>query len=144
MMLREYIPHDEVLPERDYDHSVPFPFRVERRRLRGTPEEQFRESEVHVVLDKDASNRHLIENMLRAGLYGAYLPKQGYTALVLTMQGFRRDIQPLYKALMQYLHEAGGIVRGTIKEEIAIRHQLIGITSQELPEIADRVVYQST
>ena len=137
----EYILTDRVIPKMSYDDSVVFPFRVERRRLRGTPEEQFRETEIHLVMDRDKSDERVIRKILDAGLYGAFLPKKGQTAVVLTMQGFCRDIGPLSQSLIEYLHRAGGVVRGTIKEERAIRYKLIGVNPQNLPEIADRVIY---
>lgn len=139
----EYIPTDDTIPESLYNDSVVFPFRVERRRLRGAPEEQFRETEIHLVMDKDKSDERVVRKILDAGLYGAFLPKKDYTAVVLTMQGFCRDIEPLIQSLTEYLHKAGGVVRGTIKEERAIRYKLIGVNPQELPEIADRVIYHS-
>ena len=137
----EYIPSDDPIPESPYDDSVEFPFRVERRRLRGTPEEQFRETEIHLVMDKDKSDERVIRKILDAGLYGAFLPKKDHTAVVLTMQGFKRDIEPLSQSLTKYLHRVGGVVRGTIKEERAINYKLIGVNPVELPEIADKVIY---
>lgn len=137
----EFIPVDEAIPERPYNDSIPVPFEIKRRRLRGTSDEQFRQTELHLVMDKDASDPRLIKKLLDAGLYGAYLPKKDHNAVVLTMQGFRKDICPLYKTLKEYLHQAGGIMKGTLKEERAIRHKLIGIIPEQLPEIADTITY---
>ena len=94
-----------------------------------------------MVLDKDRSDQGLIKKLLDSGLYGAYLPKQTYNGLVLTMQGFRRDIEPLLQAVTDYLMIAGGVVSGTIKLEHAIRYKLFGIASEDQPEIANKVVY---
>ena len=111
--------------------------------MRGTIDERFRETEIHLALDKDRSDPRVLRKMLDAGLYGAYLPKGEHTGLILTAQGFKRDIVPLRNALETYLHKAGGVARATLKEERAIAHKLIGITPHELPEIVDRVTYFS-
>jgi hypothetical protein len=138
----EFISSDEILEDRSYDPSVPVPFRIERRLLRGEAHgEGFREMEFHLVMDRDVSDERLIKSLLDAGLYGAYLPKADHTALVLTMQGFKRDIKQLVRSLKGFLLRAGGYARCTIKEEIAIRYQLFGTSEERLPEIADRVVY---
>jgi len=136
----EFIPTDIVFPEKPYDDSIAVPFLIERRRLRDG--ENFRESEIHLVMDKDKSHERLITKLLDSGLYGAFLPKKDHTAVVLTMQGYRADILPLRDALVEYLNRAGGVVRGTIKEERAIKYELLGIKPSELPEIAGRVVYR--
>ncbi len=135
----EYIPLDEALPELPYDNSIPFPFKVERRKL--LLDEGFRQTEFHVVMDGDRSDERLIKKLLDVGLYGAYLDKTDYRAIVLTMQGYRKDIDLLIPSIRNYLHQAGGAVNGTLKEERAIRHRLYGITPADLPEIADRVMF---
>jgi hypothetical protein len=78
--------------------------------------------------------------MLEAGLYGAYLPKTHGTFIVLTIQGFAKDIFAVGEALRSYLAQAGGAVGCTLKEELAIRYKLYGITSAECPEIVDQVL----
>ncbi len=135
----EYISRDIALSQKPYDEQVRFPFAIEKRRLGDN--EIFRETEFHLVLDGDKSDPRLITKLLDSGLYGAYLDKRSYRALVLTMQGYRGDITSLMDSTIEYLDRAGGVVRGTIKEERAIRHRLFGITPVDLPEIADKITY---
>ena len=136
----EYIASDEPILYKPHN-ALPVPFKIKRRQLQGAPNEEFRQTELHFVLDKDASDQRLIGSLLNAGLYGAYMPKRDHTALVLTMQGFRTDILPLMKRLRQYVEQAGGAYRASLKEEVAIRHGLFGITYKGLPEIAASIKY---
>jgi hypothetical protein len=87
---------------------------VQRTRL---PESTFRESEIHVVFDRDVSHPQLQQNLLQMGLYGAYLPKEYGTAAVFTLQGSRSHIAELLPPLTAYLERVGGLSAGTIKEE---------------------------
>lgn len=134
----EYIKCDDVIEERPYI-DLPVPFQVTRRRLTGAMGEEFRQTELHLVMDRDASDPRLVDRLLRAGLYGVYMPKGDHVAVVLTAQGFIRDIGPLLGQLRTYLSQAGGTVRGTLKEERAIRHRLFGIAAADLPEIVEKV-----
>lgn len=129
----------EGIEPKPFDPGIPFPYKMTRRRLTGPPHETFRNREFHLTIDRDASDPRFIETLLNAGLYGAYLPKDGYTALVLTAQGSKFDIPALARATKRYTQQAGGAVRAIIKEEIAIRHTLIGITHTDLPEVVDYV-----
>lgn len=137
----EYIREERFIEEVSTKCDLPVPFRISRKRLDGSSFESFRESELHLTLDKDNSNPHLIKSLLDAGLYGAYLPKQDYTALVLTIQGFREDVGRLVDCLWSHVNNTGGVVRGKLKEEFAIWHRLYGMKPQDLPEIIDRVEY---
>lgn len=138
----EYIRSDVRIEARPYGPNVSVPFQIERRKLRGAEAgEMFREAELHFTLDKDASHPDLIHTLLEAGLYGAYLPKQNHVGLVLTMQGHEQDVHAVASSLLDFLKRAGGATRGTLKEERAISHRLFGITYEDLPEIADRVIF---
>lgn len=139
----EYIRSETHFASDPFQEGIEVPFRIERRRLRGPPEETFRQTELHLTLDRDLSDPRLIASLLKAGLYGAYIPKADHVALVLTAQGYKRDIEPLAARMLWYLENVGGIVRGRFKEERAIRHALIGVSPADLPEIIDRVVYHS-
>lgn len=135
----EFIREKVSITERPFT-DVPVPFQLTRRRLTGGRGEEFRETEMHVVLDSRASDRRLIQRLLDAGLYGAYYDKPtGYRAMILTAQGFVRDVRPLMGTLIAYLEAAGGSVRGTIKEECIARYELFGIAAPDLPEIIANV-----
>ena len=137
----EYVHTRSVIAGRPYDPKVPFPFRVERRRLSEERGERFREAELHLTLDKDHSHPDLIRVLLQAGLYGAYLPRTQHTALVLTMQGYEHDIHRASEMLRLWLERVGGTVHAVFKEERAIRSALFGISVEQLPEIADHIIW---
>jgi hypothetical protein len=139
----ELVISDVPIPFKAHNDNVPLPFRVERRLLSGAPNEAFRETEFHLVLDKDSSDPRLIKKLLDAGLYGAYIQKRDHIALVLTMQGHRDEIDSLAGMLYTYLHESGGAARCTLQEERAIAYHLFGIDHTKLPEIAAKVDYLS-
>lgn len=137
----EYITTDEFIASRPY-RDLEVPFQVARRRLSGGDAERFRQTEFHLVYRRDRSDPRLGEKLLRAGLYGAFIPKQDAEYLVLTMQGYLRDIDPLLQKLGNFIEATGGSSGCTLKEERAIRHKLIGIQAASLPEIAGRIDYR--
>lgn len=136
----EYVREEWIIPEKKY-LDVPVPFRIATRHLAGLPDEGFRQTELHLTMHKDVSDQRLVKKLFDAGLYGSYLTKKDGIYLVLTMQGFIKDIGPLIVSLHQYLLEAGGASRCSLKEERAIRYTLFGISEQDLPKIAASVVY---
>jgi hypothetical protein len=136
----EFIPEDEYIPFKEFeDHPVPF--KVNRRVLTGSEKESFRQTEFHLTMEKTKSNEILKKRLLDSGLYGAYIPKKDGEFLVLTMQGFIKDIIPLYAEVKNYLLKTGGAYRCTLKEERAIKFKMYGINSADLPEIAESVTY---
>lgn len=136
----EYIPTDEFIPYKEYI-DLPIPFKIERRRLNGSEDEQFRQTEIHLTMEKDKSHPDLIKKLMDSGLYGAYLPKDRGTFLVLTIQGFVKDIVPLSEILTDFIKKSGGAYLCTIKEERAIRYKLFDIGPADLPEIANEITY---
>lgn len=137
----EYVPSDLLIEEKPIKNYFPPPFEVIRRKVSNDLDPKgFRETEFHLVMDWINSDRRLVDGLLRAGLYGALLDKPDHQAIVLTMQGTRTLILPLMKRLHDYIQEVGGVVRGSLKEEIAIRHQLYNMKVDDLPEVADRII----
>jgi hypothetical protein len=110
----EFVALDQDLSPRPYDPSVPAPFKLRRTFL---PQGTFRESEVHVTLDRDRSHPALLKELLDMGLYAAYLPKDYGTAEVFTAQGSRPDIDAILPPLLGYLERVGGSVECSVKEE---------------------------
>ncbi len=110
----EFVALDRDLPSRPFDASVPLPFKLERTFL---PPGAFRESEVHVSVDRDRSSPQLLRNLLEMGLYAAYLPKPYGTSEIFTAQGSRAHIDCILPALTAYLERTGGAVECSIKEE---------------------------
>jgi hypothetical protein len=110
----EFIALDEDLEERAFDSSVKSPFKIHKTTL---PPGGFRESEIHVVLNRDESEPRLLQSLLDMGLYTAYIPKPYGTAQVFTVQGSKEKIQSILPSLKEYLENAGGAVNCSIKEE---------------------------
>jgi len=110
----EFLAFDEDLEDRPFDPSVKLPFRIRKTTL---PAGVFRESEIHIVLDRDRSDPRLVLSLMNMGLYTAYIPKAYGTAQVFTVQGSKAKILSLVDPLKTYLGNAGGIVNGSIKEE---------------------------
>jgi hypothetical protein len=110
----EFIPSDDDIPENPFDPSVPLPFQIKEGVLSSGA---FRESEIHVTMDRDASDPRLIARLTEMGLYSGFLPKSYGVAQVMTVQGSRRDVGAIKPAVLQYLQAAGGARRGSMKEE---------------------------
>jgi hypothetical protein len=60
----EFIALDEDLAERPFDPAVKAPFKIEKTCL---PAGCFRESEVHVVLNRDKSHPQMLQSLLEMG-----------------------------------------------------------------------------
>ena len=138
----EFLPLDEFIPYAEYK-DIPIPFHITRRKLDPANDEDFRQTEIHVTMERHGSHPDLIEKLLNSGLYGAFIPKADGEFLVLTIQGFIKDIVPLIDKVRDFLLRSGGANRCTIKEERAIGHKLVNITSTDLPEIAAQIDYAS-
>jgi hypothetical protein len=143
----EYIVFDRNFIKRPFKGSAEPPFKLELRSLKGPPNEQFRKTELHLVMDEDASDPQLIQNLLDTGMYPARMQKQAtmqwpaHNAIVFTVQGFYREISKLAHILTIYLNEIGGSALASLKEERIIRYNLFGITHHELPEVIDKIVH---
>jgi hypothetical protein len=110
----EFLALDHDLEDRAFDPSVGIPFRIHKTIL---PAGGFRESEIHVVLNRDRSDPRLLQSLTQMGLYTAYMPKPYGTAQVFTVQGSKLKILSILKPLRRYLEEAGGSINCSIKEE---------------------------
>ena len=137
----EYLPIDEFIPFTPYK-DIPIPFQILRRKLIPENSEDFRQTEVHVTMERTQSHPALMKKLLDSGLYGAFIPKMDGEFLVLTIQGFIKDIVPLIDSIRNFLIESGGAHRCTIKEERAIAHKLCGISAVDLPEVASSIQYK--
>jgi alkylation response protein AidB-like acyl-CoA dehydrogenase len=131
----EFVPLDRDIALHPYDASVPLPFKLERTFL---PAGTFRETEVHVTLDRDRSEPQLLRNLLEMGLFAAYLPKTYGTAAIFTAQGSRAHIDALLPTLAAYLERAGGAVECSIKEE-RIAHWWMSEPALPLPPVVESI-----
>jgi hypothetical protein len=131
----EFIPFDVDIPDLPYDAAVSPPFRIHKTNL---SEGTFREDEIHITLSRDDSDPRLIKNLLDMGFFAAYLPKVYGVAVVLTVQGTKKQIQELWEPLCSYLIKVGGARNCSIKEE-RITHWWLSHANAHLPPVADYV-----
>ncbi|HEV7859662.1 MAG TPA: hypothetical protein VGO91_13685 [Pyrinomonadaceae bacterium] len=110
----EYIALDKDLEEHQYDASVKPPFKIETGSL---PPASFRESEIHIVLNRELSDERLLQSLADMGFFTAYLPKSYGLAQIFTAQGSKETIQEILPPLIEYLEKAGGAVNCSIMEE---------------------------
>ncbi len=137
----EYIAFDRDFVDKPYSGDGKPPFKLDLRPLSGPPNEEFRQTEIHLVMDEERSHPELIQSLLDTGMYPARLPKPAskdypaHTAMVFTAQGYRNKIAKLADKLTASLHQVGGTVKGSLKEERILRYKLYDITYQKLPDI---------
>jgi hypothetical protein len=131
----EFVPLDQYLAPLPFYASVSLPFKLQRTFL---PAGAFRETEVHVTLDRDCSEPQLLHNLLEMGFYAAYLPKPYGTAAIFTAQGSRAKIDAILPALTTYLERAGGAVECSIKEE-RIAAWWVSEPTLSLPPVVDSI-----
>ncbi|NQZ84766.1 MAG: hypothetical protein HRU03_03525 [Nanoarchaeales archaeon] len=137
----EYIITNIKIKEKKFDNSIKFPFKIKRRTLSSQRNEKFRETEFHLTMNYDKSNKKLIRKLLESGLYPAYMLKENYTSIIFTIQGNKKEINKLYQQTKKYLEFAGGAVNCSIKKELAIRYLVVKLNPEDMPEIADKVEY---
>lgn len=136
----EFIPTDFVIPYKKLELFKEPCFKIERRTLLESRNETFRQTEFHLCLDNNNSDSRVVKALLDAGLYGALLKKPEYEMIVLTMQGDFRMINILKSEVRNYLKNVGGVVRATMKEEVALKNFRMNMTVAELPEIAHKII----
>lgn len=101
----EYVVVDRDIAPRPFDASVHPPFKLCTASL---PPGHFRESEIHICLNKDQSQPALLTVLADMGLFSAYLPKPYGTARIFTAQGSQKVIASILGPLTDYLARAGG------------------------------------
>lgn len=134
----EFLSLDEDLEERPFDPAVKLPFTINKTNL---PVGGFRETEIHVVLNRDKSHPRLLQSLLEMGLYTAYIPKEYGTAQVFTVQGSKDKIQTMLPALREYLEKAGGAVNCSIKEE-RVADWWLSEPTVRLPPVVESIVWR--
>ncbi len=110
----EFIAADIDIEARPFDPAVPVPFRIANAQL---PIGGFRESEIHITLDRDRSDPRLLRALAAMGFFAAYIPKPYGVAEIFTVQGKRSDVNHLLPGLVEFLKSAGGAVACSVKEE---------------------------
>jgi len=110
----EFIAADLDITARSFDADIAAPFQIEKTPLAPGG---FRESEVHITLDRDRSDPRLLGALTQMGFFAAYIPKPYGIAEIFTAQGSRSDVSRLLPATVDFLKAAGGAVSCSVKEE---------------------------
>ena len=84
----EYLPIDEFIFFKEEFIDLPIPFHISRRKLVPEKKEDFRQTEIHVTMEKTKSNPLLMKKLLDSGMYGAFIPKKDGEFLVLNHTRF--------------------------------------------------------
>ncbi|WP_089724333.1 hypothetical protein [Candidatus Thiosymbion oneisti] len=104
----------ESIIEKEYDPSVPIPFRVSARR---EPGGFTKTADMHVTLCPLESHPQLIERLFCMGFSLVLAPKPSGLMAVFSLQGTRETIGCLFKATCEYLRAAGGAAQCSTKDE---------------------------
>ena len=131
----EYVALDMNIEPKPYDSSGPLPFRLHTRFL---PIGTFRETEIHITLNKGLSDKRLLTSLLEMGFFCAYLPKKYGTAAIFTAQGSRSTIDQILPSITDYLQLVGGAVECSIKEE-RITHWWLSRSDIPRPPVVDTI-----
>ena len=131
----EFIAADIDIGPRPFDPQVPVPFRVTKKAL---PPGCFRESEIHITLDRDRSDARLIRALTEMGFFAAYIPKPYGIAEIFTVQGSRSDVKELMPRAIEFLKSVGGSVACSVKEE-RVADWWVSDPSVRLPPVIESV-----
>jgi hypothetical protein len=114
----EFIPVDQEIEDRPYRTGVDAPFRVTSQPI---VQGSFRETEIHITLDRDRSDPRLLASLSEMGFFSAYMHKSYGVAQIFTVQGSRTEIGQLLPRLLTYLESCGGTASCSVKEERVAR-----------------------
>lgn len=77
----------------------------------------FRQSEIHVSLDRDRSDARLRRNLQRMGFTPAYQQEEWGVKEIWTIQGSLFAIESILQPITEYLQNAGGGAKCKVREE---------------------------
>ena len=132
----EHIKNRQVIPWKEFDPSIRFPFSIETN---GLAPGKFRESEIHISLSRDDSDPRLLEKFKEAGFFIAFTEREYGINVVFTTQGYRKDMQVIWRMLVDYLEKAGGGKHCHLKEERITKFWLSS-PDYPLPPILSRII----
>jgi hypothetical protein len=135
----EFIPLDADVPDRPYRLGVQVPFRVESGDIEHG---SFRETEIHITLDRDKSDPRLLASLTDMGFFSAYMKKAYGVAQIFTVQGSRQQVDELLPHLLNYLETCGGTSHCSVKEERVAKWWLSN-DSVSLPPVVKRINWQA-
>jgi hypothetical protein len=90
--------------------NIPFSFRL-------APAMSWRQSEVHLTLNRERTSKQIHEQLLELGLYWTDIQKDDGVSTIYTAQGSKELIGQVYNHLKEYLTASHYSVVGKIKEE---------------------------
>jgi hypothetical protein len=131
----EFIPVDQDVADRPYQTGVEIPFRVTNQPI---PKDSFRETEIHITLDRDRSDPRLLASLAEMGFFSAYMRKSYGVAQIFTVQGSRTQVDQLLPRLLAYLETCGGTANCSVKEERVARWWL-SHPSVPLPPVIGKI-----
>ena len=132
----EFIAYRAEFDPRPFNTHVPVPLRFTTRSVEPG---NFRETELHITLDRDRSDPRIIATLRRMGFFEAYTPKPYGVAAIFTIQGSRAQIREALPLIHSYLAEAGGISHGKLKEE-RIVDWWVSDRDVSLPPVIDSIL----
>ena len=121
--------------EETYEPTVKPPFRFTRKRM---THGDFRESEIHLTLDREGSAPQLLEALRWMGFFVATSEKTRGLTEIYTVQGTQEQIDRLREPLIGFLEAAGGSRGLRIKEERVVRWWK-STPEFLLPPVVDRI-----
>jgi hypothetical protein len=127
----EYIPEQISIEYKTFNPDVPLPFQLE---LGDLGIGAFREDEIHITVDRDNSDRRLLESLRQIGFFSALRQKDYGIAEIFTTQGSYQDIQKVLPMIVSYLNQAGGAATCVVKEERII-HSWVSSPDYKLPPV---------
>lgn len=130
----EFIPVDRDLEARPYQGNVEPPFRVTSQPIEPG---SFRETEIHITLDRDRSDPRLLASLTEMGFFSAYMHKSYGVAQIYTVQGSRAQVDQLLPRVIAYLEDCGGTATCSVKEERVARWWLSNPSVALPPVIAN-------
>ena len=135
----EVLMFDEDIEQKPFVSDVVLPISLSTHRL---PPNSFRETEIHITMNRDKSAPELIDKLMTAGFYCAYLPKDYGIGAIFTAQGNRESVGKIVPAMKQFLNSSGGAVDCSIKEE-RIAHWWLSRPDIPRPPVIKKIEWKS-
>lgn len=114
-MEAEVLTTDVEIPDCVFDSSVQFPFK-----LSSVPIGLgfFRQSEIHISLSEDETERAVRQALHDAGFFPARYKESWGPEEIWTIQGSQFAIRAILPATLDYLHKVGGVAKCSVQEEV--------------------------
>ncbi len=110
----EVIVNRRASEEKEYDASVPIPFRIKAYR---EPGGRTKTADMHVGLCPIKSSPELMAQLLTMGFSLVLAPKSSGVLAIFSLQGEAKTIEQLFELTNNYIERAGGASKCTMKDE---------------------------